>query len=57
MNVIYRMQFGFRKSHSTSHAISDSVEKILTEVEKRDMLLEYSSTSVKHLIQLIIKSY
>ena len=35
MNVIYRMQFGFRKSHSTSHAINHSVEKILTEVEKK----------------------
>ena len=35
MNVIYRMQFGFRKSHSTSHAINHSVEKMLTEVEKK----------------------
>ena len=35
MNAIYRMQFGFRKSHSTSHAINHSVEKILTEVEKK----------------------
>ena len=35
MNVIYRMQFGFRKSHSTSHAINHSVEKILIEVEKK----------------------
>ena len=35
MNVIYRMQFGFRKSHSTSHAINHSVEKILTEAEKK----------------------
>ena len=33
MNVIYRMQFGFRKNHSTSHAINHSVEKILNEVE------------------------
>ena len=41
MNVIYNMQFGFRKNHSTSHAISYSINKILGEVEKRDMSLEY----------------
>ena len=35
MNVIYRMQFSFRKSHSTSHAINHSAEKILTEVENK----------------------
>ena len=35
MNVIYRMQFGFRKNHSTSHAINHSVEKILKEVENK----------------------
>ena len=35
MNVIYRMQFGFRKNHSTSHAINHSVEKILNEVENK----------------------
>ena len=35
MNVIYNMQFGFRKNHSTSHAINYSINKILGEVEKK----------------------
>ena len=34
-NIIYDKQFGFRKSHSTSHAINYSVNKILTEIENR----------------------
>ena len=35
MIVIYRMQFGFHKNYSTSHAINHSVEKILNEVENK----------------------
>ena len=35
VNVIYNMQFGFRKNHSTSHAINYSIDKILGEVEKK----------------------
>lgn len=35
MGVIYSKQFGFRKYHSTSHAINYSVNKILTEIEKK----------------------
>ena len=35
MNVIYENQFGFRKNHSTSHAINYSIDKILKEIEKR----------------------
>ncbi len=34
MNIIYDRQFGFRKMHSTSHAINYSVNKILGEVEQ-----------------------
>ena len=33
MNVIYDKQFGFRKSHSTSHAVNYSINKILGEIE------------------------
>ena len=36
VNVIYNMQFGFRKNHSTSHAINYSINKILGEVEKKE---------------------
>ena len=39
MNVIYRMQFGLRKDHSTSHAINHSVEKILNEVENERQVI------------------
>ena len=33
MNIIYDRQFGFRKMHSTSHAVNYSVNKILSEIE------------------------
>ena len=36
MNVIYDKQFGFRKNHSTSHAINYSINKILSEVENKN---------------------
>ena len=36
MNVIYDNQFGFRKNHSTSHAINYSVNKILNEIEMKN---------------------
>ena len=35
MGIIYNKQFGFRKNHSTSHAINYSIAKILKEVEKK----------------------
>ena len=34
-NVIYENQFGFRKMHSTSHAINYSINKILSEIEAK----------------------
>ena len=36
MNVIYDNQFGFRKNHSTSHAVNSSVNKILHEIESKN---------------------
>ena len=35
MNIIYSRQFGFRKMHSTSHAINYSVNRILSETEQK----------------------
>ena len=35
MGIIYNKQFGFRKNHSTSHAIDYSFAKILKEVENK----------------------
>lgn len=38
-NVIYDKQFGFRKNHSTAHAINYSVNKILSELEKSNHVI------------------
>ena len=38
-NVIYDKQFGFRKNHSTSHAINYSINKILSEIEKNNHVI------------------
>ena len=38
-NVIYDKQFGFRKKHSTAHAINYSVNKIISEIEKSNHVI------------------
>ena len=38
-NVIYDKQFGFRKNHSTAHAVNYSVNKILSELEKSNHVI------------------
>ena len=38
-NVIYSKQFGFRKNHSTGHAINFSVNKIINEIQKRNHVI------------------
>ena len=38
-NIIYDKQFGFRKNHSTSHAVNYSVNKILDEIEKKNHVI------------------
>ena len=35
MNVIYDKQFGFRKNHSTTHAVNYSVNKLLNDIEEK----------------------
>ena len=39
MNVIYDKQFGFRKNHSTTHAINYSIDKILGEIEAKNHVI------------------
>ena len=39
MNVIYDQQFGFRKMHSTCHAINFSVNTVLSEIEQQRHVL------------------
>ena len=36
-NVLYKQQFGFRKNHSTSHAVSCLYEKLISNFEKGEM--------------------
>ena len=38
-NVIYNKQFGFRKKHSTGHAINYSVNKIISELQQRNHVI------------------
>ena len=38
-SIFYSKQFGFRKNHSTGHAINYSVDKILTQLQKRNHVI------------------
>ena len=38
-NVIYDKQFGFRKNHSTSHAVNYSINKIISNLEKKNHVI------------------
>ena len=38
-NVIYNKQFGFRKKHSTGHAINYSVNKIISKMQQRNHVI------------------
>ena len=40
-NILYDKQFGFRKNHSTSHAINYSIKYIADNLEQKNTLLEY----------------
>ena len=39
INAIYENQFGFRKNHSTSHAINYSINHILKEIEAKNHVI------------------
>ena len=56
MNVIYENQFGFRKNHSTSHAINYSIDKSLKEIEKKKHIIGIFINFSKALIPLTIRS-
>ena len=38
-NIIYKFQFGFRKSHSTSHAIIYMIENVNIAVDSGNILI------------------
>ena len=37
--ILYDIQFGFRKQHSTSHALNYSIDKIKQSIDKDDHVL------------------
>ena len=41
-NILYEYQFGFRKNHSTSHAIITLVERVTKLLIQENMLLVFS---------------
>ena len=53
--IIYNLQFGFRKKHSTNHALLSIVEKIRSNLEKKRFPVVYLLTLKKLLTQLITK--
>ena len=38
-NILYKNQFGFRKGHSTHHALIAFVEKITKSLDNRDLVI------------------
>ena len=38
-NILYKFQFGFRKSHSTSHTIISMVEKVNNALDSGNILI------------------
>ena len=43
-SIIYDKQFGFRKGHSTAHAVNYSINKIIKDIEEKNMSLVSSLT-------------
>ena len=42
--ILHDRQFGFRKQHSTSHALNYSIDKMKQSIEKDDHELKYLLT-------------
>ena len=56
-HVFYEHQYGFRQKHSTQQAIITLVDKIITSLDKGDIVISVISISKKHLILLTITFY
>ena len=54
--ILYKYQFGFRKLHSTNHAIISLVEKVNNALESGKILIGVFFTSKKRLTPLTIAS-
>ena len=55
--MMYKKQFGFRKHHSTAHAINYSINQIINELQQKTMLLVYLLILAKLSIPLITTNY
>ena len=55
--ILYKFKFGFRKSHSTSHAIMSLVEKNNNALDSGNILIGVFLDFKKRLIQLIIQFF
>ena len=50
-NILYKFQFGFRKSHSTSHALISMVENFNNALDSGNILIGVFLDFKKRLIQ------
>ena len=55
--LFYKNQFGFRKQHSTSHAIITLVEKVSKALDKAKIVVGVFLDLKRHLTQLITQYY
>ena len=56
-NILYKFQFGFRKSHSTSHAIISMVEKVNNALDSGNILIGVFLDLKKAFDTVIIKFF
>ena len=49
-NIISKCQYGFRRNHSTSHTLMDLLDKIISAIDKKNLVWEYSWTCLMLLI-------
>ena len=55
--ILHPQQFGFRKGHSTEHAIAQLVDQIYESFENDNYTIGISSTCQRRFIQLIIQYF
>ena len=56
-NILYQYQYGFRKGHSTTHALVELVDKIKNSIDNGEMTCGISLTYLKLLILSTITFY
>ena len=54
--ILWQLQFGFRKKHSTLHTLISMTERIKSMIDSGNMDVLYSLISKQHLILLIMAS-